>query len=282
MVSSARQLFEQTYDRPEPRSYFRLLAPLDYRMPAVVGGYLARHAPAMTAARGKQALNVIDFACGFGAIGLLLTHDLSLAELYDHYASDPGEADPIDLDRRFFAARRRRPALPLQVTGIDIAAHALAYAERVGALERGFAVNLLSDTPPPELERRLGTADLVVESGAMGDLLAPAMARILDFGGQPWLLLAPRGDVDDRSLRTVLTDRGYRIEHCNHTPFRYRRFADPEEKADVLAAAVALGRRPDLWMDESYFRINLWLARPVADCAAIPIEGLRLQDDGTP
>ena len=281
MAPSARQLFEQTYDRPEPRSYFRLLAPLDYRMPAVASGFLARHGAAIAAARGKSALTVIDFACGFGAIGLLLKHRLSLAELYAHYQAEAETADPIEADRHFFAARRA-PERPAQLVGIDIAAQALAYAERVGALDRAFAVNLLADEPPPALEELLGAADLVIESGAMGELLAPAMARILDRGGRPWLLLAPRGDVDDTPLRRLLAERGYRIEHCNRAPFRYRRFADPQERAEVLAAVTALGRAPDLWMDEAYFKLNLWLARPAADGALLPVEALMLENDGKP
>jgi hypothetical protein len=281
MALTAAQRFEETYDKAEPRAYFGLLAPLNYRMPAVVSGYLLQHGKALAAVRGQDSLTAIDFACGFGAIGLLLKHDLSLDGFYAHYGSAVEAADDAALiaaDRQFFASRRR-PEQIMQVVGIDIAERAIAYAEAVGAVDRAFAVNLLSESAPPDLAQLLREADLVIESGAVGALLAPAMDKILGHGGRPWLLLAPRGDADDRPLRAVLAAHGYRIEHCNRNPIFYRRFADAEERAGVRAAITALGRRPASWMDEAYFKLNLWLARPATDCAALPIEELALEDE---
>ena len=42
--------------------------------------------------------------------------------------------------------------------------------------------------------------------------------------------------------------------------------------AAILEAVTALGRDPVLWLDDAYFLINLWLARPAADCRQWPIE----------
>lgn len=277
MAPSARQRFEQSYNLPEPRAYFRLLGPLDYRQPALVSDFLRQHGPAIAAARGRKALTLIDFACGFGANGLLLKHDVPLSGLYAHYEAEPDTADVIEADRQFWAARRRRDQEDRMI-GIDIAERALAYAEAVGALDEAFAVNLLSDAPPLALQQHLAAADLVIESGALGDLLAPAMAKILDHGSQPWLLLSPRGDMDARPLERLLAERGYRVEHCNSSPLRYRRFANPQERAEALAAVTALERDPNLWMDESYFKINLWLARPEPDCAKLPLKDLKVSD----
>ena len=256
--------FEAIYDLPDPRPYFRALAPLDYRMPAVVSGFLARFGGAIASARGKEGLEVIDFACGYGAIGLLLKHQIDLAGFYRHFAQDPGGPLP-ESDAAFFAGRRRSGDR-IHLTGIDIAATALAYAAAVGALDAAFAANLLEEAPSPALTERLAAADLVIESGAIGDLLAPAMAAILGAGGAPWLLLAPRGDVDDAPLREVLAQRGYRVELCNQRPFRYRRFLHEKERRATLETATALGRAPEDRMDEAYFLIDLWLARPEADC----------------
>ena len=63
--------FDRVYDLEDPSPYYTALRPSDYRMPAVLAGALkAMHGP-MCAARGAGGtLRVLDFACGYGAIGL--------------------------------------------------------------------------------------------------------------------------------------------------------------------------------------------------------------------
>jgi SAM-dependent methyltransferase len=273
--------FEQTYDMPDPRPYFGALRPLDYRMPRVVCSFLRQFGATIAAARGEDRLLLADFACGYGANGLLLQHEITLSEIHDHYLR-PLSDDFLAADAAFFAARRQL-GTKTRIIGIDIAAEALAYAKAVGAVDEAFAVNLVEEDPDPSLARLLTGADLIIESGAIGALLAPAMARILDTARgerRPWLLLAPRGDVDDSALRGVLAANGYRVEHCNQRPFRYRRFMGQQERQIILDAVTALGRDPALWLDDDYFLINLWLARPEADCRLHPIEAFVAEDLG--
>ena len=74
--------FERVYDLDDPSPYFNTIGPSGYRMPAALAGALkAIHGP-LTEARGaEETLRVLDFACGYGAIGALLRHDLSMAAL---------------------------------------------------------------------------------------------------------------------------------------------------------------------------------------------------------
>ena len=280
-IPTAREDFERIYDLPDPRPYFGALRPLDYRMPRVICGFLRQFGATIAAARGKDCLLLVDIACGYGANGLLLRHEIALSDIHDHYLR-PVLDDFMAADTAFFAARHR-PGTETRIIGIDIAAAALAYAKAVGAVDEAFAVNLVEEAPAPPLARLLSAADLVMESGAIGELLAPAMARILDTARvekRPWLLLAPRGDVDDAALRGVLAANGYRVELCNQRPFRYRRFRGRKERQIILEAVMALGRDPAHWLDDDYFLINLWLARPEADCRQHPIEAFVAKDLG--
>jgi hypothetical protein len=280
-IPTAREDFQRIYDLPDPRPYFGALRPLDYRMPRVICSFLRQFGAAIAAARGEDHLLLVDFACGYGVNGLLLRHEIALSEIHDHYLR-PLCDDFLAADAAFFAARRR-PGTKTRIIGIDIAAEALAYAKAVGAVDEAFAVNLVEEDPDPSLARLLTGADLIIESGAIGALLAPAMARILDVARgerRPWLLLAPRGDLDDAALRGVLTARGYAVELCNQRPFRYRRFMGQQERQIILEAVKTLGRDPALWLDDDYFLINLWLARPEADCRQHPIEAFVAKDLG--
>ena len=82
-----RDDFGRVYDLEDPSPYFNALGPSGYRMPEVLAGALTAIHGAVCAARGSRgALRMLDFACGYGAVGALLRHDVSMAELYARYA----------------------------------------------------------------------------------------------------------------------------------------------------------------------------------------------------
>ena len=87
--------FGRVYDLDDPRPYFNALRPSEYRMPEVLAGALKAIHRSVRAARGAgDTLRVLDFACGYGAVGALLRHRISMRELYVRYADrqwQPGE-----------------------------------------------------------------------------------------------------------------------------------------------------------------------------------------------
>ena len=73
--------FDLIYNNPDPRPYYRNLAPVDYRMPEVTCGFLKRYARLLTGHFGRTRIRILDFASGFGANGALLQHDLGIGDL---------------------------------------------------------------------------------------------------------------------------------------------------------------------------------------------------------
>lgn len=268
--------FERVYDLPDPRPYYRALRPLGYRMPAVACGYLERHAARVAALRGKTRLRLLDFACGYAANGALLLHELRLEQLYGFYESD-AKGEPAADDTRFFAARRRAERA-FELGGLDVAATALAYARQCGLLHEAFAENLLEAPPSEALRHFLEETDIVLETGGIGDLLAPCFARLLDCAGQsrPWFLYSPRGNIDEAPLETLFAERRYRLETCSGKPFRYRRMMNPREEAEVTAAARRHGKDPAAHFRDGWFVNPLRLARPEEDAAALPVREIML------
>lgn len=269
--------FEAVYDLPDPRSYYRALRPLDYRMPTVACDYLTEHAERIAAARGVPRLRLLDFACGYAANGALLHHDLTLNTLFAFYEGD-AEGEAAEHDEAFFRARRH-PEPGFEIGGLDVAATALDYANRCGLLDHAFAENLLAAEPSDELHSFLASTDIVFESGGLGDLLAPCFSRLLDCmsgARQPWFLYSPRGNLDEAPLLAMFAERSFLVESCSPAPFRYRRVMSAREESETVAAIQRDGREPADHLREGYFINPLRLARPREDASALPVSEIML------
>lgn len=280
--------FGRVYDLDDPSPYFTALRPSDYRMPAVLAGALKTiHGPVCAARRATDddTLRVLDFACGYGAVGALLRHDVSMPALYARYGERrwrPADARRHwEADAAFFAARRAEPA-GFELGGTDIAGTALEYAQAMGFLDRTFHENLGERAPSEALTRFLQSVDLVVESGSVGDLLPVAFERILDAcagGSRPWFLYSPRPDLDWTSLDALWAERGYRAESLATEPVRYRKPLGAPERAETLRITRALGKPDEAVMRDDYLLVDMTLARPGADIDNPPIAQLRRRYD---
>ena len=273
--------FGRVYDLEDPSPYFNALAPSGYRMPEVLAGALKAIQGAVRNARDAPAtLRVLDFACGYGAVGALVRHDVSMADLYARYAKRNWQPDEgrryWPADARFFAARREKPAW-FEIGGLDIAGFALEYAATMGFIDRTFHVDLLDQGPSGALERFLRQVDLVVESGSLGKLLPVAFGRILDCVGEhpPWFVYSPRPDIDWTPLDALWTARGYRAESLGSEPVRYRKPLGEQEKTHMLRATRALGKSDEAVMRGGYLLVEMTLARPEGDAGHPPIARMR-------
>ena len=278
--------FDRLYDLEDPSPYFTALRPCDYRMPAVLAAAMkAIHGPLCAAHDAGDVLRVLDFACGYGVIGALLRHDLSMPDIHARYGErqwQPGNARRYwEADAAFFSARRARPTT-FEIGGVDVAGAALAYAAALGFVDRVFCENLVERAPGDGLARFMRRVELVVESGALGRLLPGAFRRILDCGGdpcRPWFLYSLRPDVDAAALNGLWAERGYRMESLAAEPIRYRKLLGERERADVFRITRALGKPDGAVMRDTYLLADLILARPEADAGNPPVAQLRRRGD---
>ena len=273
--------FGRVYDLEDPSPYFNALGPSGYRMPEVLAGALKAIHGAVCAARDAGGtLRVLDFACGYGAVGALLRHAVSMPELYGRYAERRWQPDDgrryWEADAEFFAARRKG-SRAFEIGGADIAGNALEYAAAMGFLDRAYHADLVDRAPSEALGRFLRGVDLVVESGSLGELLPAAFGRILDSCGDrpPWFLYNPRPDVDWARLDRLWAVRGYLAESLGTEPVRYRKPLGAPERADVLRATRSLGKTDESVMRGGYLVVDMTLARPEADAGNPPIGRLR-------
>jgi len=271
-LTSART-YDAIYNQPDPRAYFRTLEPLGYRQPEVIAGFLSARGGAIARHLGRKRLRILDFACGYGALGAMLRHRIGMQDLYDRYATEAG-AGFAEADRRYFADLRDE-SVAVELGGIDIAEQAVGYAQACSLLDQGGTEHLAEGPPGAALAAFFAETDLIVETGAVYRFLPACYASLMRSSPKrPWLLFGPRGDVDTLKVADFLTGEGYRLERVSTINRRYRRFSDAEEQRDSEANMAQLGHVVAERSREGWFVNPIVLARPEVEAAALPIEQL--------
>ncbi|WP_438295279.1 hypothetical protein [Streptomyces sp. HUAS TT7] len=270
--------FDDLYDQPDPRAYFRVLGPLEYRTPGHAQDIFRRLRSALDAATpaGGPPLTVLDLCCSYGINAALLNHDVTLDELCERYtsheAASMNTAQLAEWDLEFFEARSRSDRV--RVVGLDIAPRAVAYGRAVGLLADGFAENLEDAPPSRALRRAVREARLITVTGGTSFLSQRTFRP---------LLLAARGPVWVASfvLRTTsyaeiagcLAAFGLATERAAPT-FPQRRFTDERERRYAVDAVTAAGHEPKGRESDGYFHTALHLSRPTSDVVMTPLDTL--------
>jgi hypothetical protein len=265
--------FSHIYDRPDPRDYFRTLSPLDYQIPQLARPVFETIFAAMRAdghAAEGEPLRALDLCCSYGVNAALLRCGLDLDDLVDRYTS-PQLADlsPDELcmaDRDYYAERLRPDAV--RVCGLDVAGNAVAYARRVGLLDRGWAENLEADPPSAGLARELDRIDVVICTGGVGYITERTIgqvARQRPDRPAPWVAAFVLRQISYEPIRARLSQHGLVTEHLDGVQFAQRRFASDSERDAALRAVTERGLDPSGYEDTGRYFADFYLSRPSSD-----------------
>ncbi|MFB9148707.1 hypothetical protein [Roseovarius ramblicola] len=267
-------IFDDTYDQPDCRAYFRMMDALGYRNQHHATAAFRAGLDALCRARGIAAPRVLDFASSYGIVTLLMRFDITLAGVFARYR-DPGfdglsSAEVIARDRAWLTGLPRR-APPLHVTGLDIMPNAVAYGRAVGVFDEGYSEDLETSAPSAALAAALGQVDMIVECGSVAQLMPRALDRVLAACGprKPWLMSSPIRGNERAAAAEVLRAHGMVQEQLPAPPFVHRRFEDPEEQARAIANARAAGHETDGVETTGHFHAQVLLARPEGEAAPV-------------
>ncbi|MEU9994085.1 hypothetical protein [Streptomyces sp. NPDC050848] len=234
--------FEDIYDRPDPRAYFRRLAPLEYEIPQQARAAFRR------AAAERGGGTVLDLCCSYGINAALLNHDVTLAELYARY-TDPAvseltSAELAVRDKEFYASRRREDAAP--VIGLDVADNALRYARAVGLLDDAYAENLEEGAQPSSrLRAAMADVGLITLTGGGSYLTRRTFDALLGWAGRPLRVSAfVLRTVSYRPIADCLATHGLRTVCDPSRTYPQRLFTDAGEQRFAVEAVRALGADP--------------------------------------
>ncbi|MFB7915483.1 hypothetical protein [Streptomyces sp. NPDC056061] len=271
--------FDDIYDQPDPRAYFRVLGPWEYRTPHHAQDVFRRVLDACgnaTDAPGPP-MTVLDICCSYGFNAALLNHHLTWDDLHDHYTSARAAAlttaELIDWDREFYAAHRRPDAVP--VIGLDAAPRAIAYARAVGLLDEAFAENLESGPAGPDLCRAVRHTRLITITGGTSFLSPRTFRPLLENARGPvWVAAFALRTGSYRPIADCLEEFGLVTEKATGRTFAQRRFTGAQEQRYAVEAVTAAGEDPRGKESDGYFHTALYLSRSATDAARVPLSDL--------
>lgn len=259
-------IFDETYDQPDARAYYRMLWQLGYRNHAHAVPVFRAVLTELVRRRGLSLPHVLDFASSYGIVTALMKHEISAQSFLDRYA-DPA-LDPLSTpemiarDKAWLATCPRRVP-EARFTALDVAQKAVAYGSAVGLFDQGFVEDLQASAPSAALAARLGDVDLILECGSVAHLIPGALDRILRGARKrPWIVTSPvRGNERDEAF-AVMRAHGLVIEDLGLPPFLHRRFKNDDEATRAIAIARSAGHDTRQVEETGGFHARIYLARP--------------------
>lgn len=261
-ANEAKANFNEIYNLPDPRRYYRTLGALDYRIPTEARPIFRKIIQAMD----RENLNVVDIGCSYGVNAAVIQHDLDFSDLAARYR-DPdmrteSVAEAIVDDAAFF--ERARKWADVNFTGVDVAKEAAGYAKAVGLIDEAIVANL-EETPLDDQARNaISNADLVITTGAVGYVTERTFSRIIGAvdGPPPWVAAFSLRQFPFDAIAEELKGFELETEKLEGRFFPQRRFRDAEEAAGAIAAVEALGLDPSGLESEGEYFAEFYLARP--------------------
>ncbi|AVZ71492.1 hypothetical protein SLUN_04020 [Streptomyces lunaelactis] len=264
-TTPGKSRFDDIYNEPDPRAYFRRLAPLEYEIPHHAQDVFRRTRAERAEAPGAEGgTAVLDLCCSYGINAALLNHNLTLADLYAHYTGPEAEAlttaELIERDKEFYASRRRADAT--RVIGLDAADRAVRYALDVGLLDEGYAENLEQRPPSPLLRRAIAGTGLITVTGGIGYISHRTFEALMECARVPvWVSAFVLRTVPYQPVITSLAGYGLVTEDSSQN-YPQRLFTGPAEQRSAVEQALGAGYDPTGLETEGRYYTRLFESRP--------------------
>lgn len=275
-LSEGKANFDSIYVAEDPRDYFEVLGDLDYVIPHYGQEVFPQILEAQSRQRNLDEPKVLDVCCSYGINAALLTCDLTLEQIEEHYR-DPEMADLepeqlAALDRAFYE-RHRLDDAP-EVAGLDASRPAISWAERVGLIDDGLTEDLESHTASEHLAEVVSDVDMITITGGIGYVTAKTFAELYDAADEdelPWLAAFSLRRFGFHDIADALAERGMVTERLTGMTFPQRSFASSEEEEFTLQHLTDAGLDVSGREAEGQFHTEFYLARPAAEVDAQPL-----------
>lgn len=277
-INEGKVSFDDIYNEPDPRSYFRILGGLDYTIPDLAQPVFQQVVSAR--ARGQEGpVTILDLGCSYGINAALLRLPLKFDTLRRRYMMPEIQALPSrklrDIDRHYFHAWPAED--DLEIIGLDVSSEALNYATDVGILDHALCEDLEAGEPSARARQALRDVDVVISTGCVGYVTEKSFARILACSGNPeppWIVsFVLRMFPYDRVAQT-LKRFGLETEKFEGATFVQRRFSDAEEFDRTLTAIERLSLDSGRLEAEGLFHAELYVSRAKAEVERQPLSNL--------
>lgn len=256
---------DHIYTAPDPRDYYRALQRLEYCIPQLALPHFTSLIDAYRQARGILAPTIVDIGSSYGINAALMRGGSTISELYNHYGCQDAEAlcrdDLIERDKACLTAKT--PENNSRWIGLDCSAQALSYAIDARLLDDAINGNFERNDPTDEHRAQLEGADIIISTGCVGYVTEKTIARVVDACGEkrPWMAHFVLRMFSFKPVAEALAARGYETRKMAGV-FRQRRFAVPQEQAQVLDALAKAGVDSEGLEDDGWFYAELYISKP--------------------
>lgn len=279
-INEVKKNMDHIYDQSDPRAYFHELKKLNYSIPGRAKPIFQKLISHLRQNR-NDTIHILDLGCSYGVNAALLKYDMSMSELYEHWGHERlAHASPEELverDQRFFSELDEPESI--EVIGLDQSENAIAFAEEVGLLDEGLAINLENEPLPDGVKEELLSVDLVTSTGCVGYLTEKSFDRLLPVvtcDRPPWIANFVLRMFPFDTIEATLSDWGYVTEKLEDQTFVQRQFASAEEQEQVLAQMRDQGVDPTGTERGGRLLAEFYLSRPVEEATETPIDQLAL------
>ena len=266
-------LFDDTYNQPDCRAYYRMLKSLGYSNHAHAVPVFRDLLDELQRKRGLEAPSVLDFASSYGIVSALVRHDVSAEAFLDRY--DDAALDgltPGEMAQRDGAWLSGLPESHpgARFTGIDVAGHAVAYGRAIGLFDEAYDEDLEQADPSGPLAETLSSIDMIIECGSVAHLMPAALERLLraTAGKRPWIVTSPVRGNERKAAFELMRDHGLVVETLGLPPFPHRRFDSLSEQARAIDIARAAGHDTSGYETTGQFYAQIYVARPPEEASA--------------
>ena len=279
-----RDEYDQVYEQPDPRAYYRILHGLDYRIPELAAPVFRNVINAITELRDRR-IKLLDLGCGFGINAALLRCSQDMDRLAHRCRDlDTGEissASVIEFDRNYFASWP--PQVDVDYLGFDIAELPVHYAKTVRLVDDGFSRDLESEELEAEEKEMLAGTDVIISTGCAGYITEATFERLFNAvdGPIPWLAIFVLRTEPFEALSTYFESRKLKVEKLEGVTFIQRRFHSSTEWTQALMTLEGQEVQTEGKEADGLLHAEFYLIRPEADSEAHPLETIVSVSSGT-
>lgn len=263
-LNTIKANFSDAYNAPLPDLYYSSMSSVEYQIPENAKPTLCFLLSRLQC-QNDDPINVLDLGCSYGVLSALIKHDLPLYSLYNRFKKSTRNQASVECDKAWFSMLPKRKNINFY--GIDISDNAIRYAETVGLIEAGTAVNLeSSEYDSSALSIIPQQLDMVVSTGCVGYITDTTFSKILDHvenHSRPIFVSFVLRAFDFSRISNVFQNFGYATHRVRGQTFVQRRFLNKSEQKRMVTLLEGStrgdlnGRLPET---RGYYHAELFLS----------------------
>lgn len=269
-ANEAKASFDDIYTSPTPHAYIATMAEKGYEIGEQARPFCAAAAGLLEEANGEVwPVQMLDVGCSYGLGSAFVRHGCTFDEMVAFFGSRAPREYRSACEATRMWLHVAPPACGVRCVGLDSSAPAIRFAVDAGLLDHGIARDFERPDAVPTGEERawFRSCNLLISTGAIGYVSDRTLEVVLrDLGREHPGAFGPLAVVtilrmfDVAPIRAVFEAHGFVFEPVPGVRLPQRRFADADERRNVLSLLHDRGIDTREWEDRGKHFADLYVA----------------------